>query len=95
MLDPPRQPHSIRPRDAAGLLLVTGLWALCYPLITAGIGFGPPLSFAALRALIAGTTLALLAALLRRPAPRALGTWAGIATIGLSATSLGFLGMSP
>lgn len=89
----PVQPKSIRARDVAALLIVAVLWALCYPLITLGLAFTPPLSFAALRALAAGSALALAAGLLRRPVPHFLPTWAALAGIGLGTTSLGFLGM--
>jgi drug/metabolite transporter (DMT)-like permease len=75
------------------LVFVAFLNALCFPLITTGIGFAPHLSFATLRALVAGLALALLAAVLRRPVPRGFRTWLALATIGLGATSLGYLGM--
>lgn len=76
-----------------GLVLVAFLNALCFPLITTGLGFAPHLVFATLRALIAGTALALLAALLRRPLPRGFRIWFTLALIGLGATTLGYLGM--
>ena len=69
------------------------LWASCYPLLTIGITLAPHLSFATLRALIAGAALVGLAVLLRRPFPRTGRTWAAIFAIGIGATSLGFLGM--
>ncbi|MEQ9145633.1 MAG: DMT family transporter [Parvibaculaceae bacterium] len=77
----------------AQILLVMFLWAACFPLITAGIEFAPHLSFAALRALLAGLTLTALAFALRRPLPTGGRVWAMIAVVGLGATSLGFLGM--
>ncbi|MBI1220932.1 MAG: EamA family transporter [Rhodobacteraceae bacterium] len=86
-------PRAIRGRDAAVLFLVAFLAALCYPLITVGLKFAPPFSFAALRALIAGSTLALAAWFFRRPVPRSLRTWIALAVVGLGTTSLGFLGM--
>ncbi|MCF3628595.1 DMT family transporter [Thalassospiraceae bacterium LMO-SO8] len=75
------------------ILVVMVLWASCFPLITAGIGFSPHLTFAALRAVIAGAALMILAAALRRPLPDTGRDWAIITFIGLGATSLGFLGM--
>ena len=69
------------------------LWAACFPLITAGIEFAPHLSFATLRALLAGITLTVLALALRCPLPKGGRVWAMIAIVGLGATSLGFLGM--
>lgn len=58
------------PRYVAALVFVAFLNALCYPLITIGLGYAPHLSFAILWALVAGSTLALVAALLGRPVPR-------------------------
>lgn len=77
----------------AQIILVMLLWAACFPLITAGIEFAPHLTFAALRAILAGLTLTALALALRRPLPKERRVWALIAIVGLGATSLGFLGM--
>lgn len=85
--------RAIRPRHLVALVFVAFLNALCYPLITVGLGYAPHLSFATLRALVAGSALALLAALLGRPMPRGLRTWFGLAAIGLGTTSLGYVGM--
>jgi len=79
--------------DKIALVFVAFLWASCYPLITIGLHFAPPLSFAALRALIAGAALALIAAVGRRPMPRGIGTWLVLIATGLGTTTLGFLGM--
>jgi drug/metabolite transporter (DMT)-like permease len=80
-------------RLALALIFVMLLNASCYPLITIGLKSAPHLSFATLRAFIAGLALALVAALLRCPVPRALTTWLGLGAIGLGTTSLGYLGM--
>lgn len=77
----------------AQTVLVMLLWALCFPLITLGIRHAPHLSFATLRALLAGLTLILLGFALRRPFPNGLRAWLTLAGIGVGATSLGFLGM--
>ncbi len=77
----------------AQIILVMLLWAACFPLITAGIEFAPHLTFAALRAILAGVTLTALALALRRPVPKEGRVWAMVAVVGLGATSLGFLGM--
>jgi drug/metabolite transporter (DMT)-like permease len=69
------------------------LWAACFPLITAGFEFSPHLTFAALRAFLAGSVLAALAFALGRPVPKGLGIWTMLAMVGLGATSLGFFGM--
>ena len=75
------------------IVLVMLLWAACYPLITAGLAYAPQLSFAALRAVIAGVSLLLIALALRRPLPRSTRLWGMLALSGIGATSLGFFGM--
>ena len=77
----------------AKIIIVMLLWALCFPLIVIGMPFAPHLSFAALRALIAGATLISIAIILKRPMPRTLADWRGLFIIGAGATTLGFLGM--
>lgn len=69
------------------------LWAACFPLLTVGIKLAPHLSFATLRAVIAGLVLVGLACALRRPFPREPRIWAMLCIMGFGATSLGFLGM--
>jgi len=69
------------------------LWAACFPLITIGIALAPHLSFATLRAVIAGLVLVGLALALGRPFPRGRRTWGALGVMGIGATSLGFLGM--
>lgn len=75
------------------IILVMLLWALCYPLITVGIALAPHLSFATLRAAIAGLVLVGLACAMGRPFPRGARAWIAVGIIGIGATSLGFLGM--
>lgn len=75
------------------LLAVMGLWALCFPLIAAGLDLAPHLAFAAMRAALAGLGLLLIAVLLRRPLPRGLRNWALIGLVAIGSTSLGFFGM--
>jgi drug/metabolite transporter (DMT)-like permease len=75
------------------IMFVMVLWAICFPLITVGITWAPHLSFAALRAFIAGAALLVLALVLRRPLPRGRRVWGLLMLAGLGATSLGFLGM--
>ena len=77
----------------AKIILVMMLWAACFPLIPAGIEFAPHMTFAALRAFLAGVTLTLLAVALRRPLPKEPQIWAMVAIVGLGATTLGFVGM--
>jgi len=74
-------------------ILVMFLWAACFPLIVLGLQDAPHLHFAALRALLAGVVLLLVAVALRRPLPRGMKTWLQLGWIGLGATTLAFLGM--
>lgn len=83
----------IDPRWTLSLTLFAILDALCYPLITSGLRDAPHLTFAFLRAVIAGSLLGLAAVVLGRPMPRGIGAWLGLAGIGLGTTSLGFVGM--
>jgi drug/metabolite transporter (DMT)-like permease len=80
-------------RTWPGLVLVMLLWAACFPLITVGLGMAPPLTFAALRALVAGVSLLVLAVVLRRPLPRSRHLWLSLLGVGVTTTSLGFAGM--
>ncbi len=89
---PPRS-RRMTPGAIFQVVLVMMLWAACYPLITAGIAYAPQLSFATLRAVIAGGSLILVALLLRRPVPRGVGIWGLLTVSGLGATALGFFGM--
>jgi drug/metabolite transporter (DMT)-like permease len=84
---------ALRRRDLLRLLLVMLLWAACFPLITLGLDLAPHITFAALRAVLAGASVLILAALLRRSPPRGLRAWGLIAVTGFGATSVGFLGM--
>lgn len=69
------------------------LWAACFPLITIGIKLAPHLSFATLRAVIAGLVLVGLTRALHRPFPRGWRIWGVLSLMGIGATSLGYLGM--
>lgn len=69
------------------------LWALCFPLITAGLQYSPHLTFATLRAVLAGVALVLIAIFLGRPIPHGRRTWLTLCVVGVGATSLGFVGM--
>ncbi len=79
---------------AAGkIVLVMFLWAICFPLITAGFAYAPPLTFAALRAILAGAALIGLGLAMRRPWPRGGRVWITLVFVGLGATSVAYLGM--
>ena len=75
------------------IIVVMFLWAICFPLIVLGLPYAPHLSFAAMRGLLAGIVLLLLALIMKRPQPREAKTWAQLALIGFGATTLGFFGM--
>lgn len=75
------------------LVFVMFLWAICFPLITIGFDYAPHLSFAAVRAFIAGGALLALGVVLRRPLPRGKPVWLLLVMTGLGATTLGFFGM--
>lgn len=75
------------------LVAVMVLWAACFPLITIGLDLAPHLAFAAMRAVLAGLCLLGLGALLGRPLPQDIRSWALIAVVALGATTFGFLGM--
>lgn len=74
-------------------IIVMLLWASCYPLITLGLDSAPHLTFAVLRALVAGIALLGTGMLLRRPFPRNRNTWGWIVLAGLGMTGLGYYGM--
>ena len=80
-------------RDLVSLILITFLWALCFPLIAVGLSAVSPLYFAALRSVVAGAGLLVPAFVMRRPLPRDRRVWLGLLGVGLSTTSLGFGGM--
>jgi len=69
------------------------LWAVCFPLIAAGFAYAPHLTFAALRAFIAGAALVGVGLMLGRSVPRGGRNWVILTFIGLGATSLAYLGM--
>ncbi len=75
------------------IVLAMLLWAACFPLITLGIEYAPHLTFAAMRAVLAGVVLTSIAVALRRPLPKNPRLWMLLSIVGVGATSLGFLGM--
>ena len=75
------------------IVIVMFLWAICFPLIKMGLQFAPHLTFAAMRAFIAGATLLVIALMLRRNQPKGWKNWLVLTLIGLGATTLGFFGM--
>ncbi len=80
-------------KDLIALAIVMFLWALCFPLISTGLNYAPPITFAAWRSLVAGAVLFLLGLVLRRPMPRGWPIWLQLLGVGLTSTGLGFAGM--
>ncbi len=80
-------------RATIKVVTVMALWAGCFPLITTGLTLAPHITFAAMRALIAGGALVGTALVLRRPVPKGRTTWLLLSASGVGATTLGFLGM--
>ena len=76
------------------IVTVMFLWAICFPLITMGLPFAPHMTFAAIRAFIAGATLLIIALIMRRTLPRGYKIWLILTLVGLGATTLGFYGMN-
>ena len=75
------------------IIFVMFLWAICFPLLVKGILFAPHITFAAMRAFLAGIVLLIPALVMRRQQPRDIETWLLLAAIGLGATAVGFYGM--
>lgn len=69
------------------------LWASCFPLIAAALDLAPHLTFATMRAFLAGAVLLAIGVALRRPFPRGVRVWLLLSVIGLGATTFAFLGM--
>lgn len=86
-------PNRISVAVAAGAIGVMFLWAICFPLISVGLSASPPMTFAAMRAVISGAALLIVAQALGRPAITDKSIWGGVVLVGLTATSLGFFGM--
>lgn len=81
--------------DVAWMILVTILWAICFPFITLGLPDAPPLLFAALRAFLAGGLLVVVAKLQSGSNARAfkIRNPVRLGLIGMSYTAMGFGGM--
>lgn len=80
-------------RNIAPIILVMLLWSSCYPLITVGIEYSPHLTFAAMRASLAGIVLLIAAIAMGHAMPKGKRVWCKLSVIGLGATTLGFFGM--
>jgi len=74
-------------------ITVMFLWAVCYPFISLGLEYSPPLLFAFIRAILAGLALLLLARSLGRQPIVGKSNWISIIVIAFTATTVGFWGM--
>lgn len=75
------------------MLLVTAAWGACFVAIEWGLRDAPVLWFAALRGMVAGVALLLLAAAQRRPAPPGLRVWGQVTLLGLVNGTIAFAAM--
>ena len=75
------------------MLWITAAFGACFLGVRWGLQDAPLLWFAALRALIAGTALAVAARVQRRPWPPSPAAWAGLGALGLVNVSLAFAAM--
>tara|TARA_R110002096_G_scaffold327314_1_gene521392 strand:- start:14522 stop:15439 length:918 start_codon:yes stop_codon:yes gene_type:complete len=75
------------------IIIVMFLWSICFPVIVLGLPYAPHLTFAALRAFLAGIALLIPAYCLNKQQPHGIKIWLKLAAIGLGATTLGFYGM--
>ncbi|WP_328747236.1 DMT family transporter [Streptomyces sp. NBC_00285] len=75
------------------MLWITAVLGTCFLGVRWGLRDAPLLWFAALRALVGGTALAVVAAVQHRPLPRAVGGWGRITLLGLVNVSLAFVVM--
>lgn len=90
--DGPRVAPILRPRPLR-MLLVTASWGVCFYVIRLGLRDASPLWFAAIRALIAGGALTVLAMTQRRPRPRGVRVWGLIGLMGVINVTLAFAAM--
>jgi drug/metabolite transporter (DMT)-like permease len=84
---------SSKTNNVLAIILVMVLWAICYPLIVMGLNFAPHITFAAMRASIAGVILLIVAGFLGEKQPQEPMQWLYLMLIGLGATTFGFYGM--
>jgi probable blue pigment (indigoidine) exporter len=75
------------------MLWVTAALGTCFLGVRWGLRDAPLLWFAALRALLGGAALAVVAAVQRRPLPRSSRTWGSIGLLGLVNVTLAFAAM--
>ena len=84
---------SQRAPNARRMLWVTAAWGACFVAIQWGLRDAPVLWFAALRALVAGLALLMVAGVQRRPAPRGSRAWVLITVLGAVNVTVAFAAM--
>lgn len=72
------------------MLWITAAWGGCFVAIRWGLEYAPVLWFAALRAIVAGVALLIVAGVQRRPIPRGLRTWLLIAALAAVNVTIAF-----
>jgi len=82
-----RRPKPLR------MLWVTAVWGACFVAIELGLRDAPVLWFAALRAVMAGLALLVVAGAQHRPAPSGVRAWGLITVLGLVNVTVGFAAM--
>lgn len=75
------------------MLLITVTWGVCFVGIEWGLRDAPVLWFAALRAIVAGVALLILAGARRSPRPTGVRSWALIAILGVVNVAIAFAAM--
>lgn len=75
------------------MLWITAALGACFLAVRWGLRDAPLLWFAALRALLGGTALAVLAAVQHRPLPRSARSWGNLSALGVVNVSLAFAAM--
>lgn len=88
VLHPQEAGRSVVLRDALVLVLVV-VYAFCFVAIKAGLAYAPPVLLAGLRSLIAGTSLFVLAAALRRRLLPRRDQWIPLASLAVTSTTIG------
>ncbi|HZJ39876.1 MAG TPA: DMT family transporter [Demequina sp.] len=88
----PRRPRPLRPRPLRMLFIAVAL-AACFVAIRLGLRDAPLLWFAALRAMIAGVVLVMVAGVQRRPMPSGVRAWGLITVLGLVNVTVAFAAM--
>lgn len=72
------------------MLLIIPLYAICFVAIRLGLAYAPPLRFAALRLLVAGAALLMLAAATHQPLVIPRRSWPGLLALAGAAGTIGY-----